>query len=102
LVDKEKACACTRDRIDATWKALTEVVGYPPLPDVERIHLDSQAERAAPYQKQRPVMVPPAIYFFDPQDRLVDVLQGEVKSDQIKELLFKGRGQPRRAAATAR
>ncbi|MCB9558129.1 MAG: hypothetical protein H6707_18585 [Deltaproteobacteria bacterium] len=87
FVDKEKACACTRERIDKSWKALTDVVGYPPVPDVERIHMDSQPEKAAPYQKQRPIMVPPAIYFFDKQNKLVKVLQGEVKSEQVRATL---------------
>lgn len=87
FVDKEKACACTRERIDKSWKALTGVVGYPPVPDVERIHMDSQAAKADPYKKQRAIMVPPAIYFFDKQGKLVEVLQGEVKSEQVKKLL---------------
>jgi hypothetical protein len=49
--------------------------------------MDSQADKAAPYAKQRPIMVPPALYFFDEQGKLVEVLQGEVKSEQIKRLL---------------
>jgi hypothetical protein len=87
FVDKEKACACTRERIDKSWKALTDVVGYPPIPDVERIHMDSQAAKAEPYKKQRAIMVPPAIYFLDKQGKLVEVLQGEVKSGQVKKVL---------------
>jgi len=90
FVDKEKCCACTRDRTDKSWKALTDVVGYPPVPDVERIHMDSQADRAEPYKKQRPIMVPPAIYFFDRQGKLVEVLQGEVKAKQIRKVLGAG------------
>jgi hypothetical protein len=87
FVDKERACACTRERIDNSWKALTEVVGYPPVPDVERIHMDSQVAKAEPYKKHRPIMVPPAIYFFDKQGKLLEVLQGEVKSAQVKKVL---------------
>lgn len=88
FVDKEQCCDCTRKRIDASWKALTDVLGYPPAGvDVERIHMDSQADKAEPYKKQRPIMVPPALYFFDEQGKLVEVLQGEVKSEQIKKLL---------------
>lgn len=87
FVDQEKCCGCTRERIDKTWKALIDVVGYPPTPDVERLHMDSQADKVAPYTKQKPIMVPPAIYFFDAQNRLVQVLQGEVKVEQIKKVL---------------
>lgn len=87
FVDKDKCCACTRERIDKTWKALTGVVGFPPVPAVERIHMDSQAAEAAPYLKQRAIMVPPALYFFDRQGKLVEVLQGEVQGEQIKKIL---------------
>jgi hypothetical protein len=87
FIDKEKCCACTRERVEKSWKALTAVVGYPPVPDVERIHLDSQAQKAEPYTKKRPIVVPPAIYFFDARGKLVEVLQGEVKSAQIKKVL---------------
>jgi hypothetical protein len=87
FVDQEKCCGCTRERIDKSWKALIEVVGYPPTPDVERLHMDSQAAEVAPYTKQKPIMVPPAIYFFDAQNRLVQVLQGEVEAEQIKKVL---------------
>jgi hypothetical protein len=87
FVDKERCCACTRQRIDDAWKALTGIVGFPPGIDVERIHLDTQKERAEPYQRQRAVMVPPAIYFFDRQGTLIDVLQGEVSKKQLQKVL---------------
>jgi hypothetical protein len=87
FVDLEKCCACTRKRIDAAWKALTAVVGFPPVPDVERIHMDTQAAKAAPYKKQRAVMVPPAIYFYDKGNKLVEFLQGEVSEAKIRSVL---------------
>lgn len=87
FVDKKQCCDCTRDRIAKSWKALTDAMGSPPSPPVERIHLDTQAARAAPYIKQRAIMVPPAIYFFDQQGKLVQMLQGELKSAQIKKIL---------------
>lgn len=86
FVDKAKACKCTKDRIDASWKELTGVVGFPPVPDVERIHMDTQANKAAPYKAKRPIMVPPAIYFFGEGDKLIEVLQGEVTAAQIKKV----------------
>ena len=30
FIDLERCCACTRTRIDATWKTLMEVLGFPP------------------------------------------------------------------------
>ncbi len=87
FVDKEKACACTKDRVDASWKALTEVVGFPPVPDVTRIHMDTQEDKAAPYQAKKAIMVPPAIYFLGKGGKLVEVLQGEITAEQVRAVL---------------
>lgn len=87
FVDKGKACACTKERIDASWKALTEVTGWPPVPDLERIHMDTDPNKAAPYKAKKAIMVAPAIYFFDAGDKLLQVLQGEVTVEQVKAAL---------------
>lgn len=87
FVDLDTCCDCTRKRIDSAWKALTDVVGFPPAIDVERIHMDTNEGAAARYKKMRPVMVPPAIYFFNKQNKLVEMLQGEVKLEQIRKVI---------------
>ena len=87
FIDKAKACECTKKRIDASWKALAGVVGKPPVPAVERIHMDTAPFKAAPYKAKRPVMVPPAIYFLGEEDKLLEVLQGEVTAAQVKKAL---------------
>lgn len=87
FIDLEQCCACTRARIDKSWGELSAVVGFPPVPDVERIHMDSQADKAAPYKKLRPIMVPPAIYFLDAQGGLLQALQGEVTREQVRKIL---------------
>ena len=63
------------------------MVGFPPVPDVERIHMDQAPNKAAPYKAKRPIMVPPAIYFFGKGDKLLEVLQGEITADQIKKVM---------------
>jgi len=87
FLDLERCCDCTRKRIDASWKTLMEVLGFPPTIPLDRFHMDTQADKAAPYRAKRAVMVPPAIYFFGPKESLVEVLQGEVKADQIRKVL---------------
>lgn len=87
FIDLEKCCACTRKRIDATWKALSAVVGFPPVPDVERIHMDTQTAKTAPYTEQQAVMVPPGLYFYDKGNKLVKFLQGEVSEAKIRSVL---------------
>jgi hypothetical protein len=87
FIDLERCCACTRTRIDAAWKALTEVLGARPTIPVQRVHLDTQADRAAPYRAKKELMFPPAIYFLDRKEGLVEMLQGEVTAAQIRKVL---------------
>lgn len=87
FVDLERCCSCTRTRIDNTWKALMEVLGFPPTIPLDRFHMDTQADKAAPYRAKKPIMVPPAIYFLDGKDGLLEMLQGEITAAQIKKAL---------------
>ena len=87
FMDKEHACECTRRRVDDTWAALQTALGTPPKPPVERIHIDTQAAQAAPYTSMKPLMVPPGIYFVDQQQHVVELLQGEVKAEEITAVL---------------
>ena len=90
FMDKENACACTRKRVDDTWAALQTALGTPPKLPVERIHIDTQAAQAGPYTSAKPLMVPPGIYFVDLQQRVVELLQGEVKAEEITAVLKRG------------
>ena len=90
FIDKEHACECTRKRVDDTWAALQAALGTPPKLPIERIHIDTQAAQAAPYTGAKPLMVPPGIYFVDQQQRVVELLQGEVKTEEITAVLKRG------------
>ena len=87
FIDKEKACDCTRKRVEDTWSALQTALGTPPVLPVERLHVDTQAAQAGVYTNARPLMVPPGIYFVDGQGTVVELLQGEVEAKQIETLL---------------
>jgi hypothetical protein len=90
FIDKEKACDCTRKRVEETWTALQSALGTPPALPVERLHVDTQAVQAAAYTTAKPLMVPPGIYFVDGQGAVVELLQGEIQAKEI-EALVKGR-----------
>ncbi len=87
FLDKHKACECDRDRIEASWKALSTVVSKTPGLVVERVHFDTQPLLAAPLKAMRAVMVPPGLYFLGKDGKLVTMLQGEVKEAQIHKAL---------------
>jgi hypothetical protein len=87
FIDKQEACDCTRKRIDDTWAALQSVLGPSPTLPVERIHVDTQAAQAEAYTLLKPLMVPPGIYFVDAHDAVVEMLQGEVKAEQVTAVL---------------
>jgi hypothetical protein len=90
FMDKEHACECTRKRVEDAWAALQTALGTPPKLPVERIHIDTQAAQAGPYTSVKPLMVPPGIYFVDQQLRVVELLQGEVKAEEITAVLKRG------------
>ena len=90
FVGQKDACRCTRDRIDASWAALETVLGRQPDVQVERIQEDVDTARAEEYAKLKALMVVPGIYFLDEKGKLVELLQGEVKAEQIAAVLKSG------------
>jgi hypothetical protein len=87
FMDKEHACDCTRKRVDDTWAALQTALGTPAKLPVERIHVDTESAKAAAFTTQKPLMVPPGIYFVDGRGSVIELLQGEVDAGKIRELL---------------
>jgi hypothetical protein len=90
FVGQKDACQCARDRIDASWAALEAVLGPKPAVPVERIQEDVDAAKAEEYAKLKALMVVPGIYFLDAKGKLVELLQGEVKAEQVTAVLKSG------------
>lgn len=84
FVDKEGACACTRERADTSWKELQAALGKDSKLPVERLYLDTQPEKVEPYFKQAKLMVVPGVYLLTADNKLVELLQGEVTQDQLR------------------
>lgn len=89
FVGKQNACDCTRRTVDAGWAALQKALGTPAKLPVERLQIDTEGEKVAPYRKQRPMMALPAIYFVDGKNVVLELLQGEVSEAQIAAALGK-------------
>lgn len=89
FVGKEHACDCTRRSIDADWAALQRALGTPPKLPVERLNLDTQEDKVAPYRRQKALTDLPALYFVDAKGSVAELLQGEVTRAQVEAALAK-------------
>lgn len=89
FVGKEHACDCTRRSIDAGWAALQRALGTPPKLPVERLNLDTQEDKVAPYRRQKALTALPALYFVDAKGSVAELLQGEVTRAQVEAALAK-------------
>ena len=87
FVDQEQACECTRDRIEGSWTALQAALGGGSGIAVERIHRDTQEERAEEYRMLRPMVTVPGIYLLDEDGAIVELLQGDVTEERLREAL---------------
>jgi len=57
-----------------------------PLP-VDRIHMDAQADPAAPLLNQRKIVAVPAVYLLDANGFVIDVLQGDLQETDLRKAL---------------
>jgi len=87
FVGKEHACDCTRKTVEGAWAVLEKALGAPAKLPIERLQIDTQADKVAPYKQQKPIMALPAIYFLDGKGAVVGFLQGEVTEDQVQAAL---------------
>ncbi len=87
FVGKQNACDCTRKTVDAGWAALQKTLGTPAKLPVERLQIDTEGEKVAPYRRQKAIMTLPAFYFVDGEDVVLELLQGEVTEAQIAAVL---------------
>jgi hypothetical protein len=87
FVGKKDACDCTREQIDSTWKALQSVLEGGPEITVKRLQVDVDAEEANRYNAMQPLMALPGVYFLDGKNKITKLLQGELRVDEIAEVL---------------
>ena len=87
FVGQKQACPCTRKRIDGSWAALQAAAGARKHIPIERIYMDTDEVEVEPYEKMRAIMVLPAIYLLDGSGKLLDMVQGEVTTDNFDRVL---------------
>ena len=87
FVGQKQACDCTRTRIDNAWATLKNTLEAKHDIPVERIELDVDEDEADKMNNLRPLMVAPGIYFFDVNENVVEMLQGEVTAEQVEKAI---------------
>ena len=87
FIGQKEACKCTRDRINASWRALQSANSTSPQVPVERLQWDVDEEAAGKYLDIKALIVLPGIYFLDKKGALIEMLQGQVREEKIYELL---------------
>lgn len=87
FVGKKHACDCTKRRVNESWDALQFVLKKHASVKVERIAMDVDRDKVTALRGKRRFMVLPALYFFNPQGKLVAMLEGELQPEQIAEAL---------------
>jgi hypothetical protein len=92
FVGQAESCDCTRKRIDDGTAALAAAIGERDIP-VERLEADNpeHREQVELLRELRPLMVAPGIYFFDADDELLEMTQGETTAEELA-LILGGRG----------
>ena len=89
FVGQKDACPCTRERIAKTWPNVEKAVAGFKGVSIQKIQNDVEIEEADRYDNMRSVMVIPGIYFMDRNEKLIEMLQGEVTEAQITAVLQK-------------
>ena len=87
FVGKKEACDCTKKRVKGTWDAMQFALKKHASVKVERIAIDIDKGKVDKLRGKRRFVTLPALYFFNPQGKLVAMLEGELKPDQIAEAL---------------
>lgn len=86
FIDKGSACACTRKQIDAVWAMLHKVLAGRKLP-VDRLDLNKRPADMKRYRAKREFLALPAIYFLGSGDKLIEMLQGDIREGWIRKAL---------------
>jgi hypothetical protein len=87
FLGQKEACDCTRKRIENSWQALQTALGSRSDVEVVRLQWDVDEQAAGRYQDMKSVMVIPGLYFLDKDEKLIELLQGEVPAEKIATLL---------------
>ena len=91
FLDQEKCCPCSQKRIDDGWSRLQAAMDYKPTVPIERVHVDTEMEKSKPYTAMKQAIIAPAIYFLDRDGKLLDMVQGEVTEEALRQQLARGR-----------
>ncbi len=89
FIGQKDACNCTRERIDKTWPVVESALKSYKDITIHKIQNDVEEDEADKYDDMKSIMVAPGIFFLDKDEKLVEMLQGEVTAAQVAAALKK-------------
>jgi hypothetical protein len=87
FLDQKDACPCSRNRIDAGWKALESALGPTPAVPVERLFVDADKARADTYVAMYPLKRLPGVFMLNGEGQPVQVLSETIAPADVKAAL---------------
>ena len=87
FLDQKDACPCTRNRIDAGWKALEAALGPTPAVPVERLYVDADKAKADAYVAMHPLTRLPGVFLLDADGKPVRVWSETITPAEVKAAL---------------
>ena len=86
FLGQAEACPCTTKRIADSWTALQAALADSKA-RVDRFDIDVVPEITERYETMKSYVALPAVYLLDKEDKLIEMLQGEISDKKFRKAL---------------
>lgn len=87
FVGMSSGCPCTMNKVSAGWDALQAALKENGQVPVERLAVDTDREKVNTLRTERRFVALPAVYFYNPEGKLVAMLEGDLNSADIAQAI---------------
>ena len=91
FLDLKECCACMAEAIEVSRDALANGLGKNSKIKIDEIHIDAERSAAQPYLDQVRIFTVPAILFLSSKGKVIDLIQGSVDENDIRQILSRHR-----------
>jgi hypothetical protein len=89
FLDRLDGNADAKARLDGIWSEVQAALEGWPEVNVERIHIDAEPRQSSKFLEMRSVDKPPGLFFLDADGALLEMVEGEIRANQIREILLR-------------